>query len=74
MGALLALMLEPGSPSLQGLSMQAAHVLLSKDLLPLLAKPTDPEQVSFAMLLHPYCITTATCRPASLSGAGWDLA
>ena len=43
--ALLAIALDPSLGSVAGLSMQAVHLLVSPDLLPLLAKPTDPEQV-----------------------------
>ena len=45
MAALLAIALDSSPGSVPGLSMQAVHLLVSPDLLPLLAKPTDPEQV-----------------------------
>ena len=62
--ALLAMALDPSLASIPDISLQAVHLLVTPDLLPLLAKPTDPEQVLLPLLswLAATPSTICTCR------------
>ena len=71
MAALLAIALDPSLGSVAGLSMQAVHLLVSPDLLPLLAKPTDPEQVPPPWRTHQHAVAHLSLfiSPCILNGS-----
>ena len=61
--ALLAMALDSSLANIPDISLQAVHLLITPDLLPLLAKPTDPEQVLLPLLpwLAATSSTICTC-------------